>query len=254
MGYPLSVIKGVTRALARDRRALPLQVQDEIRRFIADRALGPGDQLPSEEELVTRFEVSRTTLREALRLLEQGGVLEVRHGNGRYVSALPVIERPITRLEGITELLQAMGYRVSDHVLNVTAGQPTEEEAAALQLAPGAEVIHLERVRTQELEPLTYSSDALPRSLFPGPLSNYDWSTPLNQLLDSLGHRPAASNTQIKAAMLPRRIAQVSGLPGTVPYLLLVQTIISRTGAFLIYACDYMRGDHFSYDVRRVRD
>ncbi len=239
--------------VARDRRALPLQVHEQLRRFLSEQQLGPGDQLPTEEELAGRFEVSRTTLREALRLLEQSGFVEVRHGNGRYVSSLPMVERPITRLEGTTELLTSMGYHVTDHVLSVTAGAPSEEEAIALKLPAGAEVVHLERVRTQGDEPLTYSTDALPKTLFPGPLGGYEWSLPLHQLLDSLGYRASASNTQIKAVMLSRKVAQATGLPINVPYLLLVQTIVSATGAFLIYACDYMRGDHFSYDVRRLR-
>jgi len=240
--------------VARDRRALPLQVRDGVRQFLVEQGLGPGDQLPTEEELADRFEVSRTTLREALRLLEQNGVVEVRHGNGRYVAALPVVERPITRLEGITELLKAMGYQISDRVLSLSVGPPTPEEARALQLAPTAEVIHLERVRMQGSEPLTYSVQTIPRSLFPGPIGDYEWSLPMHQLLESVGHREAAANTQIKAATLPRQAAQASGLPATLPCLLLVQTIVSKSGVFLLYAHDYMRGDHFSYDVRRVRD
>jgi GntR family transcriptional regulator len=233
---------------------LPLQVRDGVRQFLAEQGLGPGDQLPTEEELASRFEVSRTTLREGLRLLEQSGVVEVRHGNGRYVAALPVVERPITRLEGITELLKDMGYQVTDRVLSLSVGAPTQEEARALQLAATEEVIHLERVRVQGSEPLTYSTQTLARSLFPGPIGSYDWSLPMHQLLDSVGQPEAASNTQIMAATVPRQAAQACGLPATLPCLLLVQTIVSRSGKFLLYAHDYMRGDHFSYDVRRVRD
>lgn len=240
--------------MARDRRALPLQVREGVRRLLVEESLGPGDRLPTEEDLADRFEVSRATLREALRLLEQDGVLEVRQGNGRYVSALPTVERPITRLEGMTELLKSMGYRVSDRVLSLSVGAPTEEEARALRMQPSAEVVHLERVRVQDSEPLTYSSVAMPRSLFPGPVTNYDWSSPLHLLLDSLGHPTAAANTQIRAATLPRAVGKASGLPANVPYLLLVQTVVSRSGVFLIFAHDYMRGDHFSYDVRRVRE
>lgn len=229
-------------------------MREGVRRLLVEEGLGPRDRLPTEEELASRFEVSRSTLREALRLLEQDGVLEVRQGDGRYVSALPTVERPITRLEGMTELLKSMGYQVSDRVLALSVGPPTDDEARALRLVPSADVVHLERVRVQDSEPLTYSAVAMPQSLFPGPVSNYDWSLPLHQLLDSLGHRTAAANTQIRAATLPRRVAKVSGLPTSVPYLLLVQTIVSRSGVFLIYAHDYMRGDHFSYDVRRVRE
>ena len=240
--------------MARDRRSLALQVRDGVGRLLAEQGLGPGDQLPTEEELATRFEVSRTTLREGLRLLEQNGVVEVRHGTGRYVARLPVVERPITRLEGITELLRAMHYEVSDHVLSLSSGPATEEEATALQLPPGAEVIHLKRVRLQASVPLTYSTQTLPRSLFPGPIGDYDWSTPMHQLLESVGHTEAAANTHIRAATLPPGEAAASGIPASLPCLLLVQTVVSRTGVFLLYAYDYMRGDHFSYDVRRVRD
>lgn len=240
--------------MPRDRRPLPIQVQEQIRQFLTDHSLGPGSQLPTEEELATQFEVSRTTLREALRLLERDGVVDVRQGNGRYVSALPMVERPITRLEGITELLQSLGFDVSDRIIDVAARAPTDEEANALRLPSGSGIVHIERVRMQKMEPLSYSDVALPRSLFPGALDNYEWSRPLNSLLDSIGHRPYAANTQIKAAALSRKIAQSTGLPSTVPYLLLVQIVVSSAGRFLAYAHDYMRGDHFSYDVRRLRD
>jgi GntR family transcriptional regulator len=240
--------------MARDRRALPLQVRERVRQYLADRDFKPGDQIPIEEELAAEFEVSRSTLREGLRLLEQDGVLEVRHGNGRYLSCLPVVQRPITRLEGTTELLQAMGYRVSDRVLSISVGPPSPEEALALRLDPSAEVIHLERVRSQDAEPLSYSTDAIPRSLIPGPIANYDWSQPLHQLLDSMGHPTAAANAQIRAAMLPRHVARELGFPIDIPCLVLIQTVVSRSQEFLIYAHDYLRGDHFSYDVRRVRD
>lgn len=240
--------------MARDRRALPLQVRDGLRQFVLVQGMKPGDQLPAEDELSDQFEVSRSTLREALRLLEQDGVLEVRRGSGRYISALPVVERPITRLEGITELLHGMGYRITDRVLSFSVGLPTAEEAAALGLTASDEVIHLERLRTQDAVPLTYQKDVLPRALFPGPTSGYDWSRPLHQLLDEVGLPPAAANTQIRAVTIPRHVARATGFPPNAPCLLLVQRIVSKSQVFLIYAHDYLRGDHFSFDVRRRRD
>ena len=66
---------------------------------------------------------------------------------------------------------------------------PSDEEARALRLSSTAEVVHLERVRMHGTEPLTYSMVAIPRRLFAGPISNYDWSIPLHLLLESIGHR-----------------------------------------------------------------
>lgn len=52
--------------------------------------LNPGERLPSERELAVQFKVSRTTVREALRALEQNGLIEIRRGGGSYVKAAPL--------------------------------------------------------------------------------------------------------------------------------------------------------------------
>lgn len=240
--------------MARDRRVLAWQVRDQIRQLIADRGLKPGAHFPSEEELATEFGVSRPTLRETLRMLEQEGVLDVQPGNGRFLSVLPRIQRPITRLEGMTELLEEMGYHVSDRVLSLGVRAGSIEECSALGLEPGGEVLHVERVRLQSEEPLTYSSAVIPRGLIPGPVDGHDWSQPMHAILERLGHRPVASNTRILAALLPGRVARITRLPARVPFVLLVHTVVSDTGVLVLYAHDYYRGDHFSFDVHRRRN
>jgi GntR family transcriptional repressor for pyruvate dehydrogenase complex len=61
---------------------------DQIRRAIFDGRLKPGDKLPSERELITKFKVSKATLREALRSLEVLGFLDIRKGvsGGAFVT------------------------------------------------------------------------------------------------------------------------------------------------------------------------
>jgi hypothetical protein len=60
-----------------DRRISELIV-DQVRLLIRQRQLNPGDRLPPERELCERFGVSRVTGREALRVLETNGLLEIR--------------------------------------------------------------------------------------------------------------------------------------------------------------------------------
>lgn len=60
--------------------------------FVAAGRLRAGDRLPSERDLAERFEVSRPTVREALRALSVLGVLEIRHGGGAFVSSLNAAE------------------------------------------------------------------------------------------------------------------------------------------------------------------
>jgi GntR family transcriptional repressor for pyruvate dehydrogenase complex len=61
------------------------RVAIEICRMIREGYLHPGDSLPAERELARKLEVSRASLREALRGLEIGGIVETRHGGGTFV-------------------------------------------------------------------------------------------------------------------------------------------------------------------------
>jgi DNA-binding FadR family transcriptional regulator len=74
--------------------AVPLrveQVYEQIaRRLIQDIRLGllnPGERLPSERELARRLEVSRSSVREAIGVLQVGGIVETRQGAGSFVAA-----------------------------------------------------------------------------------------------------------------------------------------------------------------------
>lgn len=76
-----------------------------MRQLIIDGALGPGARLPAEPELAAQLGLSRGTLREAVRALVTARVLDVRRGDGTYVTSL----EPSLLLEGIgfaVELMQ----------------------------------------------------------------------------------------------------------------------------------------------------
>jgi DNA-binding FadR family transcriptional regulator len=57
-------------------------IQDQVKRFITERRLGPGDLLPPEGQLADDLGVSRGSVREAIKSLESLGIVEVRHGDG----------------------------------------------------------------------------------------------------------------------------------------------------------------------------
>lgn len=77
---------------------------EQIRALIIDGRLQPGDRLPQEGVLAETLGISRNSLREAVRVLEQMRVLTVRHGSGTYVSSL----EPSQLLEGISFAVEMM--------------------------------------------------------------------------------------------------------------------------------------------------
>ncbi|NRB33936.1 MAG: FadR family transcriptional regulator [Rhodobacteraceae bacterium] len=64
------------------KRSRPVQVAEEIKNWVVEQGLKPGDRLPAEPELIERFGMSKGTIREATRLLEAQGLLKTRTGPG----------------------------------------------------------------------------------------------------------------------------------------------------------------------------
>lgn len=62
-------------------------IVDQIKEYFLNGELQPGEKLPTERELASRFNVSRTSVREALRKLEIKGLIEIKQGSGSFIKA-----------------------------------------------------------------------------------------------------------------------------------------------------------------------
>lgn len=67
---------------AAPKRSRPYQVADAIKSWVVEQGLTPGDRLPSEPELIDRFQMSKGTIREAMRLLQAQGLVATKTGPG----------------------------------------------------------------------------------------------------------------------------------------------------------------------------
>lgn len=140
---------------------LHAQIAAELRQQIKDRALAPGEKLPSEAELSNRYNVSRVTVRHALRTLEQEGLVVARAGVGRVVKATqPMVYRPqderapriSTELDRYMSYLTRQGRRPSQTI--AVAVEPAPEPVAErFAVEPGTPVVVRKRVRSLDGEP-----------------------------------------------------------------------------------------------------
>ncbi len=237
-----------------DTRTLPAQLAQRIRQMISDGLFRTGGRLPSEGELSDHFRVGRTTVREALKELEGEGLVVVRRGQGRFVSAVPPLRQPIARLEGVTELLASHGYNVGNRIISVATHPPTADERTNLGLGDDDQVIRLERLRLNGDDPLIYSIDVFATSFFPD-AEVVDWRGSLFALLAERGTNLVQSVTTIRAANLPPQAEIECGIDVPYPWLLMVQLNLDEDGQPVVYSHDYHRGDRFTFDVlRRVED
>src|ERR1700752_735049 len=92
------------------------RIEETIATEIARGEYRPGDQLPTEDDLLERFQVSRITVRRAIQNLVHRRLLEIRRGLGTFVLA-PRIEAELTKLTGCVEDMNAVGRKATARVV-----------------------------------------------------------------------------------------------------------------------------------------
>src|ERR1700742_4128752 len=122
------------------------RIEEAIATEIAQGEYRPGDQLPTEDALLQRFQVSRITVRRAIQNLVNRGLLEIRRGLGTFVLS-PRIEAELTKLTGFVEDMNAAGRKASARVVSKGIVAASARVAERLQLAKGTKVMQIKRVR-----------------------------------------------------------------------------------------------------------
>lgn len=252
---PIDVAQMSDNMQLRDRRPMTSQLGDALRDRIRNE-MQAGDQIPTEHALAAEYAVSRATVREALKLLEQEGLLDVRHGRGRFVAAAPagLVNRPITTFESLTEMLEGMGYHATNRVVSAKLVRPTSEEASALDIAEDVDVVRLVRVYEAEERPLIVSVNTFAASLLGDEaLDDVDFRGSLDLWLAHHGRQPQSSIAQIRAEQLPSRLADLPRAEAKAPWISITERCLDATGAAVLFARDFHRGDIFTFHVLRRR-
>jgi len=242
-------VAGVTR----DSRSLPIQIRDEILEMFDVEGYQVGDRIPSEQELAERLHVSRPTLREALKFLEEERFLYCKHGRGRFVALeRSCVYEAITRLQSVTEMMQERSLVAQARVLSLREEPAGEVIATQLGIEADTPVVLLERIRLAEQEPLIYSIDIFPRAIVKGHLEPKEFEGSLLSIMEERWNvRLDYSKTIISAVQLDSDITQNMGLPADLPWILLEQVNYTAYHEPVVYSKDYHRGDKFSFHVVR---
>lgn len=146
--------------------AIPLyyQLAAFLRKRIVTMELRPGDSLPSEEALADKYEVSRITVRHALSILEEEGLVRRHRGKGTFVSEWArTVESP--RSSGFIEDIIAMGHKTRVKILRMGVVEAHGIVQQRLGLNPGARVLRIEKVRLLDGMPFSYVVNYLPEEV-----------------------------------------------------------------------------------------
>jgi GntR family transcriptional regulator len=140
-----------------------LQVREVLLRRL-ERDLRPGQQFPTEQALCAEFGISRETVREALRTLEDDGLISRHPGRGSFVLRAPR-RRAERRLTGLVEDFSDLRLDTEARVLDAGPMAATADLAEAMALAAGAPLYRISRLRNFERRPLAFHDAFLPAEL-----------------------------------------------------------------------------------------
>ncbi|WGX98090.1 GntR family transcriptional regulator [Nocardioides sp. L-11A] len=127
-------------------------------------SLHPGDRLPTEDELIAEFGVSRITVRRAIQNLAARDLVVTRRGRGTFVTS-PSFRQPLTALTGFVEDMDAHGLPARARVVSIDEVVAPPEARTALELPLGAMATRIQRVRLAVGRPVSFDDTYLPVDL-----------------------------------------------------------------------------------------
>jgi GntR family transcriptional regulator len=159
------------------------------------------ERFPTDTELVDEYEVSRHTVREAIRHLNRTGILRRERGRGTVVNRAE-FEQPLGALYSLFQSIESSGVEQRSEVLALRE-ETNEMAAEQLELAPNAPLVFLERLRRAGGEPLAIDRTWVPMSIG-APLleSNFERTALYDEMERLCGVRPDAGWERI-APLVP---------------------------------------------------
>lgn len=223
------------------------QIEDWIKEQIETGVLKPGDQIPSELEMVDRFLISRMTVRRAIERLAVSGVLYRIPGKGTFVAEEKTPYTPAT-VSSFSTTMRSLGFDVGTKVLQLDTINASKDIARDLRIEPGEQVIRLKRLRYVNQVPAAMHLSFILFPKFSGLLQEDLTREPLSMVMDRVsGLRIIKSEDYVEATLARKEEADMLDVVEDAP-LLLVRGIAFVEGEIPVRTTKAVyRGDRFRF-------
>lgn len=239
-------------------------IADELRAAIATGKLAPGTQLPTEPELMQRYGVSRGTVRSAISVLVNEGLVSTAGRRGTFVrDRRQLVYRPQEEFRPLplsAEMDQFMEARTAEgrqpsQTIDVAIVTPPAAVAERLQLVEGAPVVVRRRVRSLDGEPWNTNDSYFPVALVSGSeiMTPLDIARGANRVLSELGHHQVRALDEVHIRMpTPDEVHRLHLGPGT-PVAVHVATGFTADGKPVRVVVNVLPGDRHVLAWERER-
>lgn len=230
------------------------QLVSIVKRNITAGTLSPGELLPSEAELCKTFNISRSTVRQAIGSLEAEGLVVRKQGRGTFV-AEPKMRRKTENVYSFTSEISSMGLTPSSTLIEFEVLTPTPDIMKVLELnTPEKTVYRFTRIRNVNDEPLILETSFYPQYIYPKLTKELLKTHSFYSLLYEVGIAPASAVDSYEAVILGREEAEMLGCrPGSCAFSVQRRTR-TETGMIYEYTQSLIRADRVTLDIFLHKD
>ncbi len=229
-----------------------VQIRESLRAEIMGGTLKRGEQLPSENELASKYKVSRMTIRESIEDLVDEGLLYRRHGVGTFV-AYPHLQRDHTRLTSFFDKAENEGVQIQAKLLKLEVIPAKPRVAEALDIPTGSHVIRVKTLRFANGVPITVHDAHMPHKLFPNLVNENLEVQHLWTLFEKAGYRVKRAVQKLEAREASKEVANLMKIKEGAPVLFKERTVYADDGTPVEFTYCYNRGDIYSLTVALER-
>lgn len=224
---------------------LYLQIAEHIAADIRSKRLLPLEKLPSEYELTHLFDVSRVTVRQAVRVLVERGLVVPKQGKGVFVTG-PQMSQELNELRGFYDSLLSQGYRPETYIINFVAPRAGQLNKSVQPLE------HICRfTRVYEVEGVVVAVAEATMSCFGAPITQeLVENMPVYSLLTEVVKKKVTrASTKIQASRASHDIATLMGLDDDQYLLQMDRCSYDAQDLILENTCFYIQPDLFAFHL-----
>lgn len=235
-------------------RAIPIplyyQLKGVLLRDIQNGIYAMGDQIPTEYELQARYQVSRSTIRQALNELENDGWLERKPSKGTFVTNPTQSKNVFRSFEPFYSLANRSGKTPRTEVLELGIIEANKFLATSMKLQVGEKVVTMFRRRFIDNEPIVSVRNYLPFTICSFILS-YDFKN--QSLYELLMQNPLTklktTRTIVSAEKAKAEDVSLLGVKLDCPMLVFNNTSTSVNDVIVDFAFSHYRGDMSNFEI-----
>lgn len=228
------------------------RVADAIEGGIAEGTYTQGQRLPSEADIAEAYKVNRHTVRRALAVLAERGLVRAERGSGTYVEA-PRLDYPLCARTRFSEIVGAGGREPLGQLIGAATEAATRSLASALAVKPGAPLIRIESLRLADRAPICIATTWFVKDRFPEADRIYDRVRSTTKLLAHYGVLDyRRETTHVTAALVDPSDAVRLDLTLGRPVLVVTSTDVEPDGRPVLTARSRFAADRveFVFDTK----